>query len=141
MNRETPLVLDSSAVLAWVFREKGADFVEELLPQAAMSTANFAEVTAVCLRRGYLHPPEQLHQDLMALGLGIEPTSVGQAVRAGRLIHQSYAERQHYGGRTLALGDALCIALGESLNRPLVTGDTLWKDMEDQFTVPVHLFR
>lgn len=141
MNPETPVVLDSSAVLAWVFREKGADFVDELLPEATMSAANFAEVTTVCLRRGYLNPPEQLQQDLTALGLNVEPTTVDQAVRAGKLIHESSLHRQHYGGRTLALGDALCIALGERLNCPLVTGDTLWKDLEDRFTVPVHLFR
>ncbi|MGI5196308.1 type II toxin-antitoxin system VapC family toxin [Streptomyces sp. CA-288835] len=141
MNRETPVVLDSSAVLAWVFREEGADFVDELLPESSMSTANFAEVTTVCLRRGYLNPPDQLHQDLTALGLCVEPTSVDEAVRAGKLVYESYRERQHYGGRTLALGDALCIALGERLNRPLVTGDTLWKDLEDRFTVPVNLFR
>ncbi|WP_055531928.1 type II toxin-antitoxin system VapC family toxin [Streptomyces graminilatus] len=141
MNRETPVVLDSSAVLAWVFHEEGADFVDELLPEASMSTANFAEVTTVCLRRGYLNPPEQLHQDLTALGLRVEPTSVDEAVRAGKLVYESYRDRQHYGGRTLALGDALCIALGERLNRPLVTGDTLWKDLEARFTVPVNLFR
>ncbi|WP_244789586.1 PIN domain-containing protein [Streptomyces sp. BJ20] len=141
MNRETPVVLDSSAVLAWVFREEGADFVDELLPQATMSTSNFAEVTTVCLRRGYLNPPEQLHQDLVALGLSVEPSSVNEALRAGKLINESHRDRQHYGGRTLALGDAMCIALGERLNQPLVTGDTLWKNLEDRFTVPVHLFR
>lgn len=141
MKSESPVVLDSSAVLAWVFQEKGADVVDELLPEAAMAAANLAEVTAVCLRRGYLHPPEQLHQDLTALGLSVEDTTAEQAVRAGKLIHESHRDRQLYGGRTLALGDALCAALGERLNRPLVTGDTLWKDLEDKFTVPVHLFR
>ncbi|CAL9522368.1 hypothetical protein SUDANB105_03839 [Streptomyces sp. enrichment culture] len=141
MNPESPVVLDSSAVVAWVFNEKGADVVDELLPEATMAAANFTEVVAVCLRRGYLHPPEQLHQDLTALGLRVENTTTDQMVRAGQLIYESHRDRQLYGGRTLALGDALCVALGERLYRPLVTGDTLWKDLEEQFTVPVHLFR
>ncbi|MFJ3512969.1 PIN domain-containing protein [Streptomyces luteogriseus] len=141
MKLASPVVLDASAVVAWVFQEKGADAVDELLPEATMAAANLAEVAAVCLRRGYLHPPEQLHQDLTALGLSVENTTAEQAVRAGQLIHASHQDRQLHGNRTLALGDALCVALGERLNRPLVTGDTLWKDLEDKFTVPVHLFR
>ncbi|MEU3420086.1 PIN domain-containing protein [Streptomyces murinus] len=139
MKPNPPVVLDASAVLAWVFNEKGADIVDELLPQAATTAANFTEVTYVCLRRGYSHP--QLHQDLTALGLSVEPTTADQAVRAGQLIHESQQARQQHAGRTLALGDALCIALGERLNRPLVTGDILWKDLEERFTVPVHLIR
>ncbi|WP_405856890.1 PIN domain-containing protein [Streptomyces sp. NBC_01515] len=141
MKSEPPVVLDTSAVLAWVFKEKGADAVDELLSSAATTAANLAEVTYVCLRRGYTRPPQELHQDLAALGLAVEPTTADEAVRAGQLIHGSHRDRQQYDGRTLALGDALCIALAERLDRPLVTGDTLWKDMEDRFTVPVHLIR
>lgn len=141
MKLASPVVLDASAVVAWVFQEKGADAVDELLPKATIAAANLAEVAAVCLRRGYLHPPEQLHQDLTALGLSVENASAEEALRAGQLIHASLQERQLHGNRTLALGDALCVALGERLNRPLVTADRLWKDLEGKFTVPVHLFR
>lgn len=139
MNRPNSVVLDSSALLACVFGEEGADTVQPLLPVSTMAAANFAEVASVTLRRGY--PPLQLHHDLTALGLKLEDTTAEHAARAAVLIHESRRDRQQYGGRTLALGDALCVALGESLNRPVVTGDTLWKDMEDKFTVPVHLFR
>ncbi|WP_329308957.1 PIN domain-containing protein [Streptomyces microflavus] len=141
MKARPPAVLDSSALVAWVFQEKGADVVDELLFGAATTAANVAEVTYVCLQRGRTTPPQQLIQDLAALGLSVEPTPAEQAVRAGQLVHESRRDRHKYNGRSLALGDALCIALGEHLGRPLVTGDTLWKDMEDRFTVPVHLFR
>lgn len=46
-----------------------------------MAAANFAEVTAACLRRGYLHPPEQPYQDLTALGLSVEDTTAEQATQ------------------------------------------------------------
>ncbi|MFD7056879.1 PIN domain-containing protein [Streptomyces mirabilis] len=141
MKPQPPAVLDSSALVAWVFQEKGADVVDGLLSEAATTAANLTEVTYVCLQRGYTRPPQELHQDLAALGLSVEPATADEAVRAGQLIHESRRDRQQYDGRTLALGDALCIALAERLRRPLVTGDTLWKDMEDRFTVPVHLFR
>ncbi|MFI6276869.1 PIN domain-containing protein [Streptomyces sp. NPDC050988] len=141
MKARPPVVLDTSALVAWVFQEKGADVVDELLSEAATTAANLTELTYVCLQRGRTTPPQELYQDLAALGLSVEPTSAEQAARAGQLIHGSRQDRQHYGRRTLALGDALCIALGEHLGRPLVTSDALWKDMEDRFTVPVHLFR
>ncbi|WP_326673483.1 PIN domain-containing protein [Streptomyces canus] len=141
MKPQPPAVLDSSALVAWVFREKGADVVDELLPDAATTAANLAEVTYVCLKRGYTRPPRELVQDLVALGLSVEPATADEGARAGHLVHESRRDKQQYGGRTLALGDALCIALAERLHRPLVTGDTLWKDMEDRFTVQVHLIR
>lgn len=136
------VVLDSSAVLAWVFGEKGADTVDRLLPAAIVSPANLAETAFVCRQRGYLRPTADLFQDLTALGLRMaEAQTAQQAARAGDLLHLSRQDRQLHGGRTLALGDALCIALGEDLAVPLVTGDTLWKDMEEHLATPVHLFR
>lgn len=111
------------------------------MPAAVMAAANFTEVATVCLRRRHAVTPERMLGRLMALGLRIEDTTAEQAVRAGRLIHESHQDRHLHDGRTLARGDALCVALGEHLRRPLVTGDTLWKTMENEFRVPVHLFR
>ncbi|MFJ5645828.1 PIN domain-containing protein [Streptomyces sp. NPDC093223] len=133
-------VLDSSAMLACVLGEEGADFVVPLLPGAAIAAPNFAEIATVALRRGY-RDPLQLRQELSALGVTFESTTAEQAGRAATHIRMSHQVRGDHGGRTLALGDALCIALGEHLHRPVITADTLWKDLEDRFTVPVHLIR
>jgi ribonuclease VapC len=42
------VVLDASALLALLNAEKGANIVQELLPQASLSTVNLAEVV-ICL--------------------------------------------------------------------------------------------
>jgi PIN domain nuclease of toxin-antitoxin system len=99
------------------------------------------EVATICHQRGYQHPPRQLLQDLEALGLRMQDHTADHVVRAAELIWHSRQEKHRHGGRSLALGDALCIALAEQLNCPVVTGDTLWNELEDEFTVEVHLFR
>ncbi len=47
------IVLDASALLALVQRERGADQVAAALPEAAMSTANLAEVLSKAGDRGF----------------------------------------------------------------------------------------
>ncbi|MGB6548793.1 MAG: PIN domain-containing protein, partial [Xanthobacteraceae bacterium] len=45
-------VLDSSAILAILNNEPGADAVEEMLDDALVSTVNYAEVVAKLVERG-----------------------------------------------------------------------------------------
>jgi len=51
-----PVVLDASAVLAYLQDEKGCEKVDEVLSKgsAVMSTVNFAEVVGKLLERGCL---------------------------------------------------------------------------------------
>ena len=50
------VVLDSSAVLALLHAEAGADAVAAVLPGALISTVNLAEVVAKLIERGALRP-------------------------------------------------------------------------------------
>jgi PIN domain nuclease of toxin-antitoxin system len=43
-QRRDGAVLDASALLAWLVRERGADVVGEVLPRAVISAVNLSEV-------------------------------------------------------------------------------------------------
>ncbi|MEY9988124.1 ribonuclease VapC [Streptomyces sp. V4I8] len=138
----TTYLLDSSAVLAWLFSEKGAEIVDPALTGGAITTANLAEVVRRAEQRGYLRGPAELTSDLAAVGLAFEETlTEADARRAAALIAASYAERGSRGTPALSLGDGICIAVGERLALPVLTADTAWKDLEDLFRTPVTLIR
>ena len=46
------VVLDASALLAFLFREPGMDRVRAALPDSVMSSVNLAEVITTAIRRG-----------------------------------------------------------------------------------------
>lgn len=114
------VVLDASAVLAFINEEPGAKNVEPYLGNAAISTANLSEVVAKLTEKGL---SENLIRELIE-ELGLETIAVNeeQAVAAGilRLTTKSLG---------LSLGDRLCIALGRYLNKPVITTDRQWEKL------------
>lgn len=114
-------ILDASALLALLNAEKGADLVQELLPQAVISTVNLAEVVT---RLSILGMPEgEIREALSMLGLEIIPFDEEQAFRAGLLA----AQTQPLG---LSLGDRACLALALTTNATALTADRVWQDLE-----------
>lgn len=97
------VVLDASALLAFLQRETGADVVKAALGEAVISTVNWAEV----VQKAAAAPDEieALREDIQALGLVIQPFSTIQAEIAGRLRRRTAA----FG---LSLADRACLALG-----------------------------
>ena len=114
-------VLDASALLALLNAEKGADQVQELLPQAAISTVNLAEVVT---RLSILKMPEnEIHSTLTGLALKVLPFDEEQAFLAGIL---SEATRP----LGLSLGDRACLALALTTSATAVTADRAWLDID-----------
>ena len=70
------MVLDASAVLAWMKGEPGAERVEQAL-SGYISTVNLAEVTTKAVEAG--HDPATIRLDLMGLGLRAVPFSAEQS--------------------------------------------------------------
>lgn len=135
-------VLDSSAVLAWLFQETGADKVDPALSGSTITTANLAEVVRRAEQRGYLRSSDDLVTDLSAVGLDFEETLLDtDAQRAAELIALSYAARGPRGTAALSLGDGICIAVAERLGLPVMTADTAWKNLDDLFHTKVILIR
>jgi ribonuclease VapC len=113
-------VLDASAVLALLQDEPGSGIVEELLETAAISSVNWSEVTQKSLARQV--EPEELRQELEALGLEILPFTAALAETTARLWSSTRVAG-------LSLGDRACLALAAILGLPAVTTDRIWADL------------
>jgi ribonuclease VapC len=124
------VVLDSSAVLAAIGREPGAEKVMSLRPVAAMSTVNFAEVHSKLIERGF--PSGDAWEAATSFVQEIIPFDSEQAMAAGALVTFT---------RTLglSLGDRACLALAQVLGAPVYTSDRDWTKLNTG--VSVHLIR
>lgn len=109
------LILDASALLAWLQAEPGAEVVEAELAEAAMSSLNWSEVLQKSLAHGV--DIAGLQADLEALGLAILPFTASDAEAAAKLWTA---------GSGLSLADRACLALGIQHSVPVWTTDRLW---------------
>jgi PIN domain nuclease of toxin-antitoxin system len=109
-------LFDSSALLAFLQGEAGADVVEKaLLAGGACGAANWSETAQKTRQRG---GDWSLARGLLeSYGLSVEPVHAGDAVRAA-LLWES--------GSPLSLGDRLCLAQGERLDATIWTADSAW---------------
>jgi PIN domain nuclease of toxin-antitoxin system len=112
-------VLDASAILAWLQHEPGSDMVDPLLPDAVISTVNWAEVLQKVAQRG--RDAREVGDLLQALGVTPSPLSIEDAVTAAAL----WAEAP-----SLSLGDRYCLALSLRLKIPAVTADRHWATLD-----------
>ena len=124
------VVLDASALLAYLQDEPGHEQVDAVLAEASMSSVNWAEVVQKSAAAGV--DIEGMQQDVCALGLVILPFTVEEAEYAGRLWQQT---RQW----SLSLGDRACLSLGHRLQAPVLTADRIWTTLE--LSIKVHSLR
>lgn len=113
------IVLDSSAMLALLFGESGADAVEEAARRddaVRMSAANYSEVLQKVGQRG--GSVDDTRTTIDGLAVGVEPVTVEDAVCAASLWRL---------GSGLSLGDRLCLALAERLGCDAYTMDGEWR--------------
>ena len=109
------VVLDASALLAYLQAETGSDQVERALGRAAMSTVNLAEVLTVALRaRG--EDPRTLRPALLALGIVVHEFTTADAESAASMFPKTKAAG-------LSLGDRACLALGARLRATVLTAE------------------
>lgn len=130
------VVLDASALLAYLHGEKGSQFVAELIGKGAYVTAvNWAEVLSKFAERGIT--PEVITARLTEegiLGEGVMVRPVDEELAIG--IASLYVETRKAG---LSLGDRACLALGRLLGLPVVTADGAWSELD--LGVEVELIR
>jgi ribonuclease VapC len=120
-------VLDSSAVLAVILEEPGAEVVKALTASAKfISAVNFEEVRTKLIDRG-MHPLDAL-EAMGKMRLQVEAFTDSDAVKASDL-------RTATKEAGLSLGDRACLALGQRLNAVVVTADRAWKELQVQVRV------
>jgi PIN domain nuclease of toxin-antitoxin system len=122
------VVLDASALLAYLRAEPGSEAVDGVLGSALITSVNWAEVLQKSLSAGV--EAKGLRQELQALGLAVEPFSAGDADTAALLWPQT----RNLG---LSLADRACLSLALRLNLPVLTCDRSWAEL----TLPLRIQR
>jgi ribonuclease VapC len=130
------IVLDSSAVLAMVQRERGGERVEGLLDSVelgaemhiAISWVNWCEV----LTRAQRDNPGMTADELTGALAGVELVPFGEAAAE---LAAGYAKVS----RALSLGDRACLALAKINHATAWTADKFWTQCG--LDVPVELIR
>jgi PIN domain nuclease of toxin-antitoxin system len=115
------VVLDASALLAYLKDEPGGDIVEAILAESVISSVNWAEVIQKAIAAGVV--VEGMLDDLQALGLVVEPFTPLDGEVAGRLWEQT----RSFG---LSLGDRACLSLGLRLGVAVLTSDRVWLNLD-----------
>ena len=111
------VVLDSSAILAVLNAEPGAEMVFGLLDAAVVSAVNYAETMSKLMERGIGH--NDARTTLRSIGAQVIDFDTTLADRVGALR----VATRHLG---LSLADRACLALAEREGSPAVTADRTW---------------
>lgn len=115
------VILDSSALLALIANEKGADIVTQYLSNAKMSTVNISESIATLINKGAtFHEAETIVDTLLHKRI---PFSDTQSKIAAEIV----TETKKYG---LSLGDRACLSLAIAEKLPVLTADKIWSNVK-----------
>lgn len=137
-GRPAEVVLDASALLAYLQDEPGATAVRDALGVGCrMSSVNWAEVLSKVaeLGRGALDLATELKdRGLLGQTLRIVPFEE----RSAPAVADLRPTTRHLG---LSLGDRTCLSLGVELGSPVLTADRDWKELETTLGIEIRLIR
>lgn len=124
------IALDASALLAFLFGEKGHEQVAGHLDASCISTVNLSEVASRFARDG--KDPRELCGRIADSPISIVPFLASDAEIAAALTPLTQQ-------RGLSLGDRACLALAISRQIPALTADQAWSSLK--LPVVVQLIR
>jgi PIN domain nuclease of toxin-antitoxin system len=114
-------VLDTSALLAFVWAEPGGETVAELIGDSCMSAVNWAEAVSKLVDRG--GSLEAVRAALTIAPLDVVDFNQNLAEAAGALIVRTRT-------KGLSLGDRACLALAARDGLPAITADRAWANLD-----------
>ena len=125
-------VLDSYAILAFLFQEKGSDKVATAFEKAAqadqvlyISAPNWAEVRSRVERKVGAERWQEVRRKLLGLPLEIVPADQSLAESAGAIKAV----------RKMALADCFAAALAKQKKADIYTGDPEFKTLEQDIKI------
>lgn len=124
------VILDASAVIALLRREKGADLVASAVPGAVISAVNLSEVASWLSDAGA--GEQEIRDTLDGFDLKLRAFDHESAFMAANL-------RRMTREKGLSLGDRACLALAKDMALPVFTADRLWAELD--IGVDVQLIR
>ena len=126
------MILDASAVLAFLLRERGHERVlEALAGDPRMSTVNFAEVATKYVLRGFPEEAERLRDELPVVFVPVDDDLALQAALMASATKPL----------GLSLGDRVCLALAKRSGLPALTADRAWLDVAGALGVALEVIR
>ena len=120
MNKNT-VILDASALLAFINQEKGAEIVHAYFPNVIMSAVNVSEVATLLHHMG--SPIDEITTELNELLQAIIPFETDQIFITASLR----AKTRHLG---LSFADRACLALGLLKKQTVITADQTWEKLD-----------
>jgi len=123
-DEEPLIVLDASAVLAWLFAEPAADEIEGAFSRAIVPAPNWAEVLQKAKARSLIVP--DVAEQILGFGMTITYVEREDAEVAADLWRPE---------RNLSLADRFCLAVGQRLDAPIWTCDRSWAGVDERVVV------
>jgi ribonuclease VapC len=120
MPSSPQIVLDASAIIAYLDAERGAEIVENWLPESAVSMVNVCEVISVLVRQG--NAESEVSSELRALIPAIIPFDWPIACAAAGMILSTQPQG-------LGLGDRAALATARHMRIPVLTAEKRWLDV------------
>jgi ribonuclease VapC len=125
------VVLDASAALAYLLKERGERLVSQNLASSVITSVNLVEVMR-WLRRGLSDTQAQTVCSVFVSKIaGVEAVKREDVLTASRL----YADFQK--SHNISLGDAVCLAVGMRLGVEVWTTDAIWASLPNAGQVRV----
>ncbi len=115
------IVLDASALLAFLFREEGSSRVAEVIAESCMSSVNLSEVIGRFVRDG--QSAVEVVERLTASPIEFVPFLSEDAAIAATLIPATSAHG-------LSLADRACLSLAVARRLTVFTADRAWSELD-----------
>jgi len=130
------MMLDTSAVLAFLFDEPGGERVKRELSGAFISVVNLAEVFGV-VRRNRFGEPDEVESHLTTAGV----SSLAPTLATARLAAEFAATPTSPRRAGISLADGFCLAHAAEKGVPVLTADRIWADTSFSRPVDIQLVR
>lgn len=126
------VVMDTSAILAFLLNERGAAEVTDLIDSAAVSANIVAELATKLSDEGMSQ--NDIAATIKNCGFEVYPVTYADALAIGAL-------RPLTKSAGLSLGDRSCLALAAKLGLPAITADKAWATIAGAVGVEVVVIR
>ena len=115
------VILDASAVLAYLLDERGGEVVVAELGGSVIPSVNWAEVSERTRILGAW--TVSLRDEFESTGAQVIPVEAAHAEHAAAL-------REPTRSKGLSLADRICFAVAASRNSPVMTADRAWAEID-----------